>query len=402
MNDKVREMVERLFDGAADNEETRALRDELMDNCLEHYQDLVSGGMDEQAALEAVKDSLSGMQEIVDRYSGKPDRAVIPVPQAEKPAEEEPAGIRTEWPAEGIEGLRIDAAGHSVEVSGSDEDVIRVTCDTPKAVRVEKDGPVLFIEAVRISDEAFGAVREAGDPSGEGEETKAFLDMSLNEILKKARQVVGSVVKVVEQHVKDGTLFDDAVIRISVPRHLLRTLEAGAASGDISVEGLSVPDTAVRTASGDIRVDIPADETAEKMFLSSASGDITLFGTAKEAQISAISGDLMIKGSFDSLKSKSVSGDVDMEGAAGDLKTKSVSGDVTIRLLRADAGSLGTETTSGDVTLVLPQRSAALSLSVSTVAGDVINEVEVTGGDAPLKMSVRTVSGDIHVCRGEM
>ena len=59
MKDKVKEMVDRLFAGAADNEETKALRDELMDNCLEHYQDLVSGGMDEEAALEAVKDSLS-------------------------------------------------------------------------------------------------------------------------------------------------------------------------------------------------------------------------------------------------------------------------------------------------------------------------------------------------------
>ena len=356
MKDKVKEMVDRLFAGAADNEETKALRDELMDNCLEHYQDLVSGGMDEEAALEAVKDSLSGMQEIVDRYSGKPDKAVIPVPKEEKPAEEEPADTQTAWPADGI-----------------------------SRVRVTVEGDALIVEAVRVTEEAFSAAREAAAEPGEAgpKEAKSFLDMSLNEIFKKARQAVIGVMKTMEQHMNDGTLFNDAEFRIRVPRGLLSCLDISTAGGDVSVDHLSVKDTAVRTASGDIRVDLTEEESVDRLFLSSASGDITA---------------LEIRGGFEALRCKSVSGDVELTGTAGDLKAKSVSGDVTVSLLKADAGAVSAETTSGDVTVYLPEGGPAPVLNVNTVAGDVRNEAGAAES-SPLRIDVRTVSGDILVSR---
>ncbi len=401
MKDKVKEMVDRLFAGAADNEETKALRDELMDNCLEHYQDLVSGGMDEEAALEAVKDSLSGMQEIVDRYSGKPDKAVIPAPKEEEPAEEEPADMQTAWPADGISRVRVDSAGHSVTLSASEDGLVHVECDTPKAVRVTMEGDALIVEAVRVTEEAFSAAREAAAEPGEAgpKEAKSFLDMSLNEIFKKARQAVIGVMKTMEQHMNDGTLFNDAEFRIRVPRGLLSCLDISTAGGDVSVDHLSVKDTAVRTASGDIRVDLTEEEAVERLFLSSASGDITALGAgAREAQISAISGDVEIRGGFEAMRCKSVSGDVELTGTAGDLKAKSVSGDVTVSLLKADAGAVSAETTSGDVTVYLPEGGPAPVLNVNTVAGDVRNEAGAAES-SPLRITVRTVSGDILVSR---
>ena len=61
-------MVDILFQDVAESEETRALHDELMINCQEHYQDLIASGMPEDEAAAAVMDSLSGMQEVVDQY----------------------------------------------------------------------------------------------------------------------------------------------------------------------------------------------------------------------------------------------------------------------------------------------------------------------------------------------
>ena len=44
MNPIIRQMVDILFQDVVENEETRALHDELMNNCQEHYQDLISSG----------------------------------------------------------------------------------------------------------------------------------------------------------------------------------------------------------------------------------------------------------------------------------------------------------------------------------------------------------------------
>ncbi len=66
MNHMIAHMVDILFQDVVENEETKALHDELMNNCQEHFQDLLNSGMSEDDAAGAVLESLSGMQEVVD------------------------------------------------------------------------------------------------------------------------------------------------------------------------------------------------------------------------------------------------------------------------------------------------------------------------------------------------
>ena len=47
MNETVKKIVDLLFAKTVDNEETRALHDEVMNNCQEHYADLVARGLSE-------------------------------------------------------------------------------------------------------------------------------------------------------------------------------------------------------------------------------------------------------------------------------------------------------------------------------------------------------------------
>ena len=68
MNATICGIVDMLFKDTVDNAETRALREELLNNCLEHYQDLVSRGLSETEAIDAVVESLNGMKEIIDEY----------------------------------------------------------------------------------------------------------------------------------------------------------------------------------------------------------------------------------------------------------------------------------------------------------------------------------------------
>ena len=71
MNTKVSGMVDALFENVVWSDEVKALHDELMDNCQAHYEDLLHDGKSEEEALAAVKESLSGIDEIIQKYARK-------------------------------------------------------------------------------------------------------------------------------------------------------------------------------------------------------------------------------------------------------------------------------------------------------------------------------------------
>ena len=77
MNDQIAAIVDALFQNTVINEETLALHEELMNNCQEHYADLVARGETPEDALEIINDSLNGMKEVIAEYPRReePDAA---------------------------------------------------------------------------------------------------------------------------------------------------------------------------------------------------------------------------------------------------------------------------------------------------------------------------------------
>ena len=71
MNASISGMIDLLFKDTAMNNETRALYEELLNNCQEHYDDLIGRGLSETEALDAVVESLQGMKEVIDEYPKK-------------------------------------------------------------------------------------------------------------------------------------------------------------------------------------------------------------------------------------------------------------------------------------------------------------------------------------------
>ena len=71
MNQTVKRIVDLLFEDTVENEETRALHEELMNNCQEHYEDLIQRGLTEDEATGEVVDSLKGMKDVIDQYPKK-------------------------------------------------------------------------------------------------------------------------------------------------------------------------------------------------------------------------------------------------------------------------------------------------------------------------------------------
>ncbi len=66
MNASIQGIIDHMFKETVDNMETRALHEELLNNCLDHYEDLLPRGMSETEAIDAVVESLKGMKEVID------------------------------------------------------------------------------------------------------------------------------------------------------------------------------------------------------------------------------------------------------------------------------------------------------------------------------------------------
>ena len=68
MNETVKRIVEILFQDTEVTEEVQAMRDELMDNGQQRYEDLVAQGRSEDEAIALVVESLKGMEEVIGAY----------------------------------------------------------------------------------------------------------------------------------------------------------------------------------------------------------------------------------------------------------------------------------------------------------------------------------------------
>ena len=83
MNEIVSRIVNRLFEAIPNpNEETEAIREELLNNCQEHFEDLIRRNYTEEEAEKEITESLAGMEEVI-------AQAAAPVQSG--PAEEDSA-----------------------------------------------------------------------------------------------------------------------------------------------------------------------------------------------------------------------------------------------------------------------------------------------------------------------
>ena len=135
MNQTVKRIVDILFQDTVENDETRALHEELMNNCQEHYQDLVSRGLSEDEAIGEVVDSLKGMKDVIAQYPKKTGGTA--------PIQEEEAGA--EWHFSGADCLKADTMDQDLYVSPSADGNIHVYCDSAEGVTAEQKGGTVEI-----------------------------------------------------------------------------------------------------------------------------------------------------------------------------------------------------------------------------------------------------------------
>jgi DUF4097 and DUF4098 domain-containing protein YvlB len=154
-------------------------------------------------------------------------------------------------------------------------------------------------------------------------------------------------------------------------------------------------DVECRTVSGDVTV----DGTAKKglLTMTTVSGDATALKAAGEVNASTVSGNIVL-GLGETTRSR----------------LRSTSGDMTLAMHLASDGKLDAETISGDLRLNLV-RSVDAEFEVSTFSGDIRNcfgpkaastseytpgkEWRFREGQGSAQVRIKTLSGDIDVCR---
>ena len=147
------------------------------------------------------------------------------------------------------------------------------------------------------------------------------------------------------------------------------------------------------TASGDIDV-----ESALRLEVATASGDIAVGDIAGDAAVSSISGGCRVKRIGARLEATITSGDLRADRIEGDLKVGTTSGSTHIG--HCGGSEIVIRSISGDVRLGLPT-GIRVDADIATVSGRVhLPEPSPTPGERrPVCLKLKTVSGDIRIER---
>ena len=368
MSDTVKKIVDILFQDTVENDETRALHEELMNNCQEHYQDMIDRGLSEDEAVGEVVESLKGMKDLIAQYPKKSAANTVPVEKEE--------GGRDET-FSGADCLKVETSDQDLYVSPSPDGLIHVYCEDPEGMTVQQAGGLVTVTGAKKSQKAASAF-----DIEDGEE------ISFSRLLN----MVGKAIRNVASSFQGG-----APIRIEVPDGQMTEIELFSRSGDIECSCAMARRMTVRSTSGEVGLRPVTEKTAEKLTVSSVSGDAEVHGSALEGEVSSLSGEVQVDGVFETLTLKSTSGDVDFTGSVQELRASSISGDVDAAVENTSLKLIEAKSTSGDVDIHLPAGLSSVHAECATVSGDCLSRVSDAGLDAAVKIRAKSVSGDVTV-----
>ena len=390
MNATIQGIIDHMFKDTVDNTETRALHEELLNNCLEHYSDLIARGMSETEAIDAVVESLRGMKEVIDEYpkkagTGEPEKESVcesvPEVQAENNTQDAPPVKKpSEYTYDPtlVSGLKTDLKSSDLKIGVSSDDRIHVRCEDMEQLLCQLDGSTL---SVRIVDNTKKSIEEAGQKLNSQE----FSMKGLLNFIGKAISSVASNIAVSWN------------VYIDLPAVALAEMDLNAKSGDIEVKAKMPEILSAHSMSGEVNVNAVGNDPASKVIISTMSGDAEFYGNAKKIQISSMSGDVEANGIFQEAELKSTSGEADLEGEAIQVRISSVSGDVSVELRNPSARFIQASSTSGDVDIDLPSGLESVHASLKSVSGSASCDIPDSGSGAELQIQASSVSGDVTV-----
>lgn len=397
MNDTVARIVEIMFQDVEMNEETAAIRDEVMNNCQERYMDLVNSGLAEDDAIAAVIESLKGMDDVLAPYKKKAQH-VIDDDDEDETASEQHVSFASYMVK------KIDAAlvGETVTIEPSDDDFYHVTWDTEETplLKVELNNDELHIvrcvdEADVVSVKRVEIPNENMDDFVKTEEGKIEINM---DSISRAMKSVGEKMKLMFSNgVKINIGKSSGSVNIQVPESAIPHVKLLTTSGDIDVQDVALAELNVTSTSGDINIELNEDQSLQHIEMRTTSGDIEVCAYADRASIASTSGDVEAEGRYNKLSIATISGDIDVRSDVEYMNFSAISGDVDLAFDSDEIRKVNGSTISGDIDIDLPEGLGVMGIGTKTRSGDVITRYVANGVGPAVTGGVSSMSGDITI-----
>ena len=398
MNDTVARIVEIMFQDVEMNEETSAIRDEVMNNCQERYMDLVSSGINEDDAITAVIDSLKGMEEVLAPYKKKAQHARIEDDEVEQDSEQH-FNIASYL----VQKIDVALVGENVTIEPSDDDFYHVTwnADETPLLKVELRNDVLSVirgEGMVVSDEKqqFAIPKDDMADFVKTEDGKIEINM---DSIGRAMKSMGEKMKLAFSNgMKINIGKSSGSVNIQVPEKAVPHVKLLTTSGDIDVQDVALADLNVTSTSGDISIDLNEDQYLQQMEMRTTSGDIEVSAFADRASIASTSGDVDAEGHYNKLSIATISGDIDVRADVVNMNFSAISGDVDLAFDSDEIRKVNGSTISGDIDIDLPDGIGTMAIQTKSRSGDVTTRCHTNGVGPVVTGGVSTMSGDITIC----
>jgi DUF4097 and DUF4098 domain-containing protein YvlB len=155
---------------------------------------------------------------------------------------------------------------------------------------------------------------------------------------------------------------------------------------DIRIE-VRTPRKNSRRISSDLEIRVPQGSSVN---VSGVSTDIDMADVRGDIRLSAVSGDISVQGFESDIEVETVSGDVDAEGRGqkGDARFNTVSGDIDVQNV---SGDISMSSVSGDLTVV---DGAFERAKFNTTSGDIVYHAGLGGNG---RLDIDTVNGDLDI-----
>lgn len=300
---RIEEYIEKQFAEHVMTTETEELKNEILNNCKERYDECISAGMGENEAEETVLNTVGNLNDLIEEVVS--DTHALTVKEETVNNEE-------------LTTVRVSSLSGDISIKPSEDEEVHVYAT--ENFRHFRLNDTLMVE----------------------EEKKNLFSISKNE--NKAKIEVPSWIETVIVHTKSGD--------VSIRDIQLKKCNILTVSGDADCK-IVCDNTEISTTSGDVEL-IADNSTLFKV--TTVSGDVdTHLNGVKNGTVETVSGDIETKmaGEFEKITLNSVSGDIEADcrkagGVQATLETRS--GDISNKAEHVEGyNHISAKTVSGDI-----------------------------------------------------